>query len=153
MSKLHKTHDNDQPEQAPEDLVISAFSRCQNYPKERTGVLGLAQGLRNAATVSGTQMAAIVARCQELSQYCPTDYDLLQVANELALLSRPRAPMGCRECQGSGWRSYVKHVETAAGEYDAHYAEYCSCERGNYLRLARQEQARKNEEKKAAARK
>jgi hypothetical protein len=147
-----KLTEEEQDETAPEELV-AAFSRCSNYPKDKEGVLFLAQGLRKAATASGTQMAAIVARCQELSQYCPTDYDLLQVANELALLSRPRAPMGCRECQGSGWRSYVKHVEAAAGEYDAHYAEYCSCERGNYLRLARQEQARKNEEKKAAARK
>lgn len=139
-------------EAPPEDIVIAAFSRCQNYPKERAGVLGLAQGLRNAATATGIAMAAIVARCQELSQYCPTDYDINQVANELAVLSRPHVPMGCEKCQGSGWESYTSHVETAAGEYDADFARHCSCERGEYLHLAEAEHKRKREEKRKAAR-
>ena len=151
MSKLKQTI-TEETGQEPEQMVVAAFSRCQNYHKERAGVLGLAQGLRNAATATGVTMAAIVARCQELSQYCPTDYDLGQVAAELAVLSRPKAPMGCEKCQGSGWESHTSHVETAAGEYDADFARHCTCERGEYLRMAEVEHNRKREEKRKAAR-
>ena len=62
---------------------MARFGRCSNYPREKEGVQFLAQGLAKAADATGVEMQAIVDRCAELSQFCPTDYDLLTVASEM----------------------------------------------------------------------
>jgi len=138
-------------EKSPEELV-GTFSRSPNYPRDKEGVLFLAQGLAKAAKASGIAAAAIVARCQELSAFCPTDYDFQQVAIELAMASRPAPPKGCRECHGTGWRSFVLHVKTGAGEYDADFADHCDCELGRFRRAAEYERKRKAEEKRGLVR-
>lgn len=67
-------------EDTPEELVTRAFSRCQNWPKERLGVIGLAQGLRRAGDQMAVELKAIVEHCATNSPYCPTDADLLTAA-------------------------------------------------------------------------
>jgi hypothetical protein len=93
-------------ETGPEDLVIRAFSRCSNYPKERAGVLGLAQGLRASADKFGVSMSAIIAECVSTSSFCPTDHDLLEVARALRPADKQEKHDRCRFglCDGSGWR-------------------------------------------------
>jgi len=90
-------------ELTPEELVIT-FSRCANYPKDRAGILALAQGLVKASRITGVPMRAIVDRCTEISQWCPTDSDLLSVAREIQpAVTRPsKCPHAL--CDGTGWR-------------------------------------------------
>lgn len=114
MRDEFKTEDNE-PE-GPEELVVRAFSRCSNYPKGRAGVLGLAQGLRLAADRFGVPMTTIVTECVEVSAFCPTDHDLLEVARALVPAvwireRRTKCPYGA--CDGTGWaeefRLYTIH--------------------------------------------
>ena len=76
-------NEHEPTDDGPEELVTRAFSRCSNWPKDRLGVLGLSQGLRKAADRFSVTMQAIVARCAETSQYCPTDADLINVGRDL----------------------------------------------------------------------
>ena len=70
--------------------LIAAFQRCQNYPKDDFGVQALVQGLATASRETGVQMQDITERCAKISQYCPTDADLLNVARDI-LADRKRA--------------------------------------------------------------
>jgi hypothetical protein len=95
--------------------VIAVFQRCSNYPREVEGVKALARGLQGAASARRVSMADIVDKCRELSQYCPTDYDLMQVAAELSnpQTDEQRASRKCpfQLCDGSGWREkYYLHT-------------------------------------------
>ena len=105
--------DAETEQEYPEEMVIRAFSRCQNYPKERAGVLGLAQGLRAASDRFGVPMADIIRECVESSSYCPTDTDLLAVARGLTARDQPALkPWNphpkCPECGDSGWRTVTR---------------------------------------------
>jgi hypothetical protein len=109
--------DRDEQQQDPEDLVIRAFSRCQNYPKDRLGVLGLAQGLKLASDRFSVKMEEIINECVESSVFCPTDADLLNVARELVPKEKSveekwknrKCPF--QLCDGSGWREkYYLHT-------------------------------------------
>lgn len=71
--------DNDQPE-APEEIVLRFFSRCHNFPKDRLGVIGLAQCLARAAQETGYSALLIAQRLADDSPYCPTDFDILNAA-------------------------------------------------------------------------
>ena len=121
---------NEEPTEAgPEDLVVQAFSRCSNYPKDRTGVLGLAQGLRSAADRFGVEMPAIVAECAESSNFCPTDHDLLEVARALRpqdkQANRDKCPSGL--CDGSGWREgFYLHTVHPGDEHKNSWVEKTS---------------------------
>ena len=94
------------PTEDPVQLVNEAFSRCSNYPKESAGIFGLAQGLSKAARATGVAMRAIVGRCAEISQWCPTDLDLMNVARDLQPVREVVRPSSCPQgiCDGSGWR-------------------------------------------------
>ncbi len=102
-----------QGEDSTEEMVTRAFSRCQNGPKERIGIKGLADALTRAADRFGVPAARIVAECAESSQYCPTDADLINVARGLKPAepeqTSRRCPLGM--CDGSGWRE-VCHLHT-----------------------------------------
>ena len=63
--------------------LIEVFSRCPNYPKGEDALALFAQGLAHASEVTGIPMPEIVQRCKATSSYCPTDYDLLNIAHEL----------------------------------------------------------------------
>lgn len=100
---------------------VSRFRRCANYPMDEDGISDLAAGLKKAA--KGLEQArAIVARCLELSSYCPADHDLLTVAAELY---PPPAPSSwtprtyhcsAGRCDGDGWeRVFVLHTQEGGG--------------------------------------
>jgi hypothetical protein len=80
MDRFAKVENDERGEKSVEELVIEAFSRCSNYPKERAGVLGLAQGLRKASDKYRISVEGIVERCAENSPYCPTDAELFSTA-------------------------------------------------------------------------
>ena len=63
----------------PEDLV-QTFAAAGNFPKEREGVLALAQALRRASDNFGIMMEAIVQECADTSAWCPTPADLRNIA-------------------------------------------------------------------------
>ncbi len=102
-----------------EELVMRAFSRCQNFPKERVGVLGLAQGLQGASDKFMVPMSSIIAACVRESTFCPTDHDLMNIARGMQP-DKQVGPRACPNdlCDGSGWRQ-VHHLHTPRGRAGA----------------------------------
>lgn len=66
------------------ELVRQYLSRAQGYPTDTKAFCGLVNGLVRAEQVSKVPAQRIVERCAELSKFCPTDYDLQQVAKDMA---------------------------------------------------------------------
>lgn len=56
------------------------FAACVNFPKDRLGVLALAQALARASKDFRVPMAGIVQRCADISTYCPVPRELRNVA-------------------------------------------------------------------------
>ncbi len=69
---------------AATDLIAQHLARTVGYPTETKAFAGLVNGLINAEKLTGVAAARIVERCAGLSKYCPTDYDLQQVAKDMA---------------------------------------------------------------------
>jgi hypothetical protein len=116
---------------SPDELCRQAFSRCSNWPTDRAGQIGLAQGLAKAAGATGQTPQAIINRCAAGSAWCPTDADLFTVAYELQeearqaaykAQARPESTRGktCPYllCDGTGWRQ-VCHLHTHHGGDDS----------------------------------
>ncbi len=140
----------------PLDLV-GTFSRSSNFPKTKEGIQFLAQGLFKASKASGVAMADLVDRCAELSGFCPTDHDLLRVAEEMRIErveeKRPKAPLGCEVCQGSGWQSFQRMVSPGGVvPYLADYADFCACARGVWMRQCEKDRKLEAAEKKKKGR-
>ncbi len=76
MPKLNKRDDD---AEQPEDL-IQTFAACQNFPKDRAGVLALAQALARASSDFRIAMSDIVRYCADSSTWCPTPRDIRMVA-------------------------------------------------------------------------
>jgi hypothetical protein len=128
---------------ATEDAVreVKRLSRTGNYPTDREGVIGLAQGLQKAA--KGIEHArAIVNRCLELSAFCPTDHDLLTIGQEL--IPPPPPPSWTPDvrtcpaklCDGHGW-AQVFHLVTEERHGEATYKRRERITREQYATLAR----------------
>ena len=121
MSDLY----GEEQEAAPEDLCRQAFSRCYNWPDDLQGQIGLAQGLKAASDRYHVAQAELVAKCKELSAFCPTDHDMLETAREIAEDRVRRAPEvppwmrppRCMVCGDTGWKA------RRVGMYDC--AERC----------------------------
>lgn len=69
---------------AATDLVEQHLSRAVGYPSETRAFVSLVNGLVKAELVSNVPAGRIAERCAELSKFCPTDYDLLSVARDMA---------------------------------------------------------------------
>ena len=97
--------DNLKHEDSIEESVRLAFSRCPNFPKDQIGFDGLVKGLRDSAKRFKVSESAIIAECVETTQYCPTDYDLINVARSLRPADLQKGPRVCPvgKCDGSGW--------------------------------------------------
>jgi hypothetical protein len=77
--------DSDNPETEFRTLLLH-FQRCQNYPRgndAEAALIVFAEALEYAQNSTGIPAAEIVERCRKLSEYCPTDHDLLSVAHEI----------------------------------------------------------------------
>ena len=83
MSEFDDREQNETP--TPEDLCRQAFSRCSNWPHDRAGQLGLAQGLKVASDRFKVSQEALISACCEANAFCPTDADLLRVASDIFL--------------------------------------------------------------------
>lgn len=107
------------------DLVQAGLSRTRHYPRHEEAELSLARGLQKAA--KGMEHArGIIERCSELSEFCPTDHDLLTVGRELIPAPAPPSwtpdtrtcPAG--QCDGHGW-ARVFFLVTEDRHGDSHY--------------------------------
>ncbi len=76
MAKL--TNGNGQ-QQDPEKLIQN-FAACSNFPREREGVLALAQALKRASDDFGIPMAEIVQQMTDISTYCPVPREIRSMA-------------------------------------------------------------------------
>ncbi len=92
--------------------IIERLSRTKNYPRDLNGLTFLAEGLMRAAAI-GVDPVRIVMDWSAISEWCPTDADLMNTAR----LLKPADPdPGQRECplnlcDGSGWRQ-IHHMHT-----------------------------------------
>jgi hypothetical protein len=75
--------DSTEDQLCPDDLCRQAFSRSANWPEDRLGQIGLAQGLAQASKQFRISKEDLIQRCREISAFCPTDADLLRVAGEM----------------------------------------------------------------------
>ncbi len=63
--------------------LVSKLSRTGRYPTTSEGVDGLARGLQYASDSTQIGAGRIIERCAQISEWCPTDADLLTVARDL----------------------------------------------------------------------
>lgn len=104
--------------------LVMGLSRTVGFPHDEDGLESLATGLQRAAR-DPEHAAAIIQRCGELSKYCPTDHDLLSVAEELTPVPawHPQPHSGtCRagRCDGHGWAPafwIVTETRSGMGSY------------------------------------
>lgn len=98
---------------SPEEMATRAFSRCQNWPKDRMGIAGLVEALERAAERFGVQISRIISECAQASVFCPTDADILNVARALKPADpiRESNPCPLSICDGSGWMQ-IHHMHT-----------------------------------------
>lgn len=91
---------------------------------------------------SDAHLGAVTDHLMDTAQRFPTVADLAAAFRdidppELPDYSTDRGPMGCEACQGSGWRSYQKHVTLPNGVgYVAEFADFCDCAKGRWKRDA-----------------
>ena len=122
--------------------AVRGFSACMGYPTDPEGQKLLAQTLEAVCHANNIDPAELVKRCAAASNFCPTPFDLRQIAAEM---SRKKAPAGCELCEGTGWVHSVRHVESATFEYDADFSELCRCPLGEFIRAGEREMKQKRQ--------
>lgn len=137
----------DEPQTAgPEELCRQAFSRCSNWPDDRAGQIGLAQGLKLASERYRITQEELINRCRELSAFCPADADLLKVAAEM-FRAREASVEAARDREAewkrqygkpepNDWRAEAAKIQSAAKIYWEKWAKMTA--------LLRQECRRRN---------
>lgn len=75
---------------------IYAWATAGNFPKERAGLEALGEALQRAAMDSGMMMSAIVAECLASSAWCPTPFDLRNIATSMKQRARDKKQEGKR---------------------------------------------------------
>jgi hypothetical protein len=119
--------------------LVERLSRTQNYPKDKSGLNHLAEGLIYASDTFDIPGSEIIAECAQVSNFCPTDHDLIAIARNLgqardrkaiaSLSSQPHwmKPERCAVCHDTGWRQFTREVFCKAlnrkESYD--FAERC----------------------------
>src|ERR1700722_10801548 len=98
--------------------LIGRFSRCVNFPRDLAGMHFLAQGLAKASRDTGIAMEWVVSRCAELSEYCPTDCDLLKVAKELKIRLQDEQEASRKEDQERRWQNEYGQPAPFASNWD-----------------------------------
>ncbi len=64
--------------------LVSKLSRTKKYPTDDDGVQHLARGLQQASESASIGAGRIIDRCAQISEWCPTDAELLSVARDIA---------------------------------------------------------------------
>jgi len=112
-----------------------------NYPSDEEGRKLLAQTLEAVCHAQAIDPYELVKRCTSLSSFCPTPFDLRQMAGEM---SRKKAPAGCEVCEGTGWVASVRRVSPGGIEpYDAEFRALCKCPLGEFIRKGEREMRQK----------
>lgn len=74
---------NGNSEKKQSHRLVAKFSRCMRYPAGEDEFEALADGLEKASRIASVEMLAIVDACLLISQFCPTDAELLTVARNI----------------------------------------------------------------------
>jgi hypothetical protein len=85
-------------------IITHKLSRQANFPDTDEGVKDLAKGLQRAVAL-GVSPDRLIEECKRSSPYCPTDWDLMQVARDLMPRETWQQPERgkCPHCSGAGW--------------------------------------------------
>lgn len=89
--------------------ITLKLSRQANFPDSEQGIKDLAKGLQKAVAL-GISPDQLIEACKSASPYCPTDWDMMQVARDLLPHQlRPsyetKEPK-CPHCHGTGWAEF-----------------------------------------------
>ena len=133
MTNRNKRTTTDAAERRSAAQACKAFAACGNYPSEPEAQKLLADTLEAVCHAQQLDPYLLVQHCVQTSSWCPTPFDLRAAAAAMAD-ERRQAPAGCAQCEGTGWVHSVRHVVTAAGEYDADYSGLCKCPLGEFIR-------------------
>ncbi len=99
--------------------LIARLSRTKNYPRDDDGLTFLAEGLIRAASI-GVDPVRIVMEWSAVSEWCPTDADLMNTARMLKPDPNPSQRL-CQFgiCDGSGWQQvhhmHIHHAKPGGG--------------------------------------
>jgi hypothetical protein len=83
--------------------LIGKLSRTRNFPQSEDGVKDLAESLDRISGAIGIDPAALVQRCADLSEFCPTDADMWTTAREIKEEIRRKAE-SASPTQMARWR-------------------------------------------------
>ncbi len=64
--------------------LVTKLARTKKYPTTDDGVADLARGLQHASEAAKIGAGRIIDRCASISEWCPSDAELLLVAQDLA---------------------------------------------------------------------
>lgn len=122
-------------------------------PSEQEDQKGLLDEFRRVLrprVLTEAHCAAVVDHLIAHSQRCPPPVEVIEAVETVDAPDVAKAPMGCADCRGSGFRSFSKRVKVGAHQYEAEFADFCGCSLGEFKRAA--EARRKAEEAAKAAR-
>lgn len=96
---------------------VGRLESCLGYPKSESGVQGLAEVLR-ACALTDEHAKATIRECLDLSQYCPTPYDLRNIAYSIRDRYRepePPEPIPTEEEADPQWsREFLEQIDSPA---------------------------------------
>ncbi len=115
--------------------LVSKLQRTKKFPADDAGLECLARGLQQASESAKIGAGRIIDRCSQISEWCPTDAELLTVARDLARedavvtgtfdstqsaansFREPSAPR-CPICDGTGFEIvWTLHTRTPNGSW------------------------------------
>lgn len=91
-------------------------------------------------TLTDGHCAAVVDYLIDHSQRCPPPAEIIAAVDTVEAPDEAKAPMGCQDCKGSGFRRFTRRVKVNNGqhEYDADFADFCTCRLGEFKRAGEQ---------------
>ena len=94
--------------------------------------------------ISEAHLGAVIDSLMDSCTRVPSPAEVAEAVRTVTAPDRAKAPLGCGTCQGTSWYSYTKRITSVCGTQDYDFADFCSCERGVWMR--QMEKTRKEEE-------
>jgi hypothetical protein len=125
------------------DAAIDAVVRLDRtigWPKEKESRSRLVDALLDACNRHRVSPDSVISECLKNSQYCPTDFDIEQVAKGIhgpETWQQTKTAGACASCHGTGWKIvYALHSREGEGEYS--YVKKDMITKEVYERIAKQ---------------
>lgn len=131
---------------------IKRLMRLPFAPAERDDIQAVAEEFKRVLktrVVTDAHCAAVIDHLMAHAQRCPPPAEVIEAAERVEAPDAVKAPMGCQQCHGSGFRSFTRKVKAGVHEYEAEIADFCQCALGEFKRAG---EARDKAEREAKSR-